>query len=356
MVTPHGTTAVVRALIDQGSELSFVSEAVVQALQLQRSSSLVSLFGIGSQRCGSTRGSVSLTFQHYQDPLVEFCIKAHIIPKLTGRVPSAPVSTDSCSHLSDLQLADPSYALPAPVDVLLGANIYGYLLCDEIRRGDLNSPVAQRTALGWIVSGLIAGSAVREGSATGEDRSVARSFSCSTDQELFELVNRFWAQEAVPSPDQPVMSEEDSRCESHFVESHSRTSGGRFVVRLPFKTKPPSFGDSKTIATRLLSNLHRRFKRDSVLHRPYSEFLAEYLELGHIWYPLLTIPLQSAATIYRITECSENPALLRNSELCLTAHSGRRLGYPSMTIFSLVQKSRTTWWTCCFDGGVTPTW
>ncbi|XP_025264302.1 uncharacterized protein LOC112637857 [Camponotus floridanus] len=51
----------VRAMLDQGSEVSIISEALVQRLRLPRSRSSVSIIGIGESRSGSTRGRVALS-------------------------------------------------------------------------------------------------------------------------------------------------------------------------------------------------------------------------------------------------------------------------------------------------------
>jgi len=149
LISPEGRHTVARALMDKGSELSFVRESLVQALGLQRHSKSILLTGIGAQK----RGRVTLKIQSYLQPNLEFSLETHVLPKLTGRVPGQEVAVHRWEHLSGLELADPLFAVPAKVDLLLGANIYGRLLMEDIRRGDPDSPVAQKTALGWIISG-----------------------------------------------------------------------------------------------------------------------------------------------------------------------------------------------------------
>ena len=58
----HGNPHPVRVLIDQGSEVSLISEALVQRLRLPRSRAAISIFGIGGSSSGSCRGKVSLNF------------------------------------------------------------------------------------------------------------------------------------------------------------------------------------------------------------------------------------------------------------------------------------------------------
>lgn len=52
----------VRALVDQGSESSLVSEALAQRLKLKRSPSSVTIYGVGGKRTGSARSCQSSDF------------------------------------------------------------------------------------------------------------------------------------------------------------------------------------------------------------------------------------------------------------------------------------------------------
>ncbi|EZA59660.1 hypothetical protein X777_16731 [Ooceraea biroi] len=146
-----GNSLVVRALLDQGSKVSFIRESLVQLLRLPRHRSLMHISGVGSRDVGATRGVVSLRLQSCVEPSDEFILQTYILPQLTGKIPSEPI-TYSWEHLQGLPFADPDFAIPGPIDLLLGANIYGLLLKSTIRKGPLNAPVAQETSLGWIVS------------------------------------------------------------------------------------------------------------------------------------------------------------------------------------------------------------
>ena len=57
----HGDPHPVRVLIDQGSEVFLISEALVQRLRLPRSRATISIFGIGGSPSSSCRGKISLS-------------------------------------------------------------------------------------------------------------------------------------------------------------------------------------------------------------------------------------------------------------------------------------------------------
>ncbi|XP_011859789.1 PREDICTED: uncharacterized protein LOC105557212 [Vollenhovia emeryi] len=204
-------------------------------------------------------------------------VNAYVLPRLTSRIPATRVRADSWTHLGGLELADPTFSTPGRIDLVLGADIYGALLRDAIRRGPSHSPVAQLTSLGWIISGPALESAQRRTVAPAR-----RSFSATPDHDLAELLSRFWKQEEVLPSSLPCLTPEEEDCEQQFASTHSRTPSGRYVVRLPFRTSPESLGDSRAAALKMNSAMQRRFVSDSSLADLYSEFMLEYETLGHM--------------------------------------------------------------------------
>lgn len=82
---------------------------------------------------------------------------------------------------------------------------------------------------------------------------------------------------------EPALSEEDERCEQHFIKTHERDSDGRYIVRLPFKNGPPiEVGSSRETAALLLSKLEQRLQKNPDVANQYAEFLREYNSMGHM--------------------------------------------------------------------------
>lgn len=61
------------------------------------------------------------------------------------------------------------------------------------------------------------------------------------------------------------MSSDDQAVEEHFLNTHTRDTNGRFIVRLPFRGLPIDSENCKQIALKRLMNLERRFQSDSFL-------------------------------------------------------------------------------------------
>jgi len=281
-ISTEGRELRARALPDQGSELSFVSEALVQALRLQRRHSVIPLFGVGALKSTTTRGIVRVDLQPHFESRVRFTVEAHILPQITSRLPPVPVKQHPWSHLSNLKLADPQFATPGNIDILLGADIYGYLLQNDVIRGQSEESVAQRTLLGWIISGPTAAK-------IQPNQRCTLIGMCAADQQLNEVVNQFWIQEIVSPPEGSLLSEDDQTCETHFRKTHSRDATGR----LPFK-QSANLGASKLRAARMLANLHHKFLQNHEFRQLYTEFLAEYESLGHMQYVGNNVPETSA--------------------------------------------------------------
>ncbi|KYN27424.1 hypothetical protein ALC57_03188, partial [Trachymyrmex cornetzi] len=81
----------------------------------------------------------------------------------------------------------------------------------------------------------------------------------------------------------PPLTDEEERCEQHFLATHSRSPEGRYIVRLSFRHELPiDIGDSLPIATVFYEKMERKLRWHAELSAQYNDFLAEYLALGHM--------------------------------------------------------------------------
>ncbi|XP_029169628.1 uncharacterized protein LOC114939494 [Nylanderia fulva] len=181
IISETGEQSRVRALIDQGSEISLISERIVQQLRLPRTKSSLSLIGIGARKSGTTR-DMSLFKLKNSDGDFEQSLSAHILPKLTTSIPSMKVENPDWPHLKGLKLADPNFKFPGTIDLILGVDIYSQIIESGLKKGEGSEPIAQLTKFGWIISG--------PSSFTSSSFS-PQSYHISVDQELHELLHKF---------------------------------------------------------------------------------------------------------------------------------------------------------------------
>ncbi|XP_076655135.1 uncharacterized protein LOC143360306 [Halictus rubicundus] len=272
---PRGQGCSARSLIDPGSEVSLITEALAQRLGVKRSQARVPLLGVGGARAKFTRGKTTLVISPPGRGELRFQIPVYILPELSRYRPyNLPARVD-WPHIRGLELADPGYHLADPVDILIGADSYNIILREGVRRGPPHTPVAQETALGWILTG-----GIDSGNADGSSsRAEVPVHHCNIDRELIEFLTRFWEQEEVETS--IPATADDRKAEKHFLDTHQRLPDGRFMVRLPF-ARTPELGDSRLIALRTLDSLSSRFQRSAEFRQAYGEFLATYEALGHM--------------------------------------------------------------------------
>jgi len=260
-----------RALIDQGSEATIVTERLAQRLRLPRSHTSVAVFGVGGKQTGVAKGRVNLDVWSRAGE-TSTSTSTLILPRLTGYANSADLPSDDWSHIEGLELADPDFASNDPIDVLLGADVYASILRDGLRKGSGLQPVAQRTMFGWILSGKIK---------SADDEDNVATHQCSVGESLSSLVKRFWEQEELTPFPTPLTAEE-RECEELYVRTHTRNSDGRYIVRLPVASPLPDLSETRAAAVRSLLRSERRFLKDTQFRDSYTEFMCTYERLAHM--------------------------------------------------------------------------
>ncbi|XP_070524007.1 uncharacterized protein [Cardiocondyla obscurior] len=269
-----GKKHTVRALIDPGSEVSLASESLMQKLKLPRFSDSTPIFGIGGIINMHARGKVIFKIESGTKTPFSLQITALILSRLTASGVSLENMYNEWQHLSGLELADPDFRASFNIELILGAEVYAIILEEGIRKGNINAPIAIKTALGWVLSGTAGGES------TGKGVSVHK---CTTGIDLSDLVKQFWQQEEIKLS-LPALTAEEIECEKHFVETHRRDETGRYIIRLPFLSKDaiPNFKNSRSIAVKMLQALEKRLSKQPQIRKLYNEFMTEYQQLEHM--------------------------------------------------------------------------
>ncbi|XP_050548421.1 uncharacterized protein LOC126910069, partial [Daktulosphaira vitifoliae] len=136
-----------------------------------------------------------------------------------------------------IDLADPSFAVPSKIDILFGTEVF----FEALKTGQIkpleNSPLFKETVFGWIVAGSVP---VRNSTPLHSFHARVRS-----EEESLKLqIEKCWSLEEIISS--PITPEEND-CVKHFNKTVIRDEEGRFVLK-----------------------------------SDYSNFMYEYLRLGHM--------------------------------------------------------------------------
>lgn len=267
-----GLETTLRALIDFGSQASFISENATQLIRLKKTPVRGSITGVGSTTT-PVRYLVQLEISSRCDkefslPLKAYVLKSHI----TSKLPSSTIEPKSnWSHLNGLTLADPQYFKSNKIDLLLGIDVYTEIVKNNLIKGPPGTPSAQETSLGWILFGNIS-----ERRHTNNDVLVMHQ---NIDINMDNLLENLWS---IDDTTNRKLTFDERTCEDIYEKTHTRDSTGRYIVKLPFKIPPQEIGSTRDIALKRLEQLERRLENKPHLKEDYCKVMEEYIQLNHM--------------------------------------------------------------------------
>ncbi|XP_053968732.1 uncharacterized protein LOC128870164 [Anastrepha ludens] len=140
-----------RMLLDSGSEKTIISENCVQRLGLRRQHSRIPIHGLNNIATGVSHGWVSLHITSMVDG-ESFNVEALIMPTISSSVPVQRLDKAQYSSFLSLDLADPTFYIPSPIDILLGSDKFFEILKGKKINNKSPNLKAFSTTLGWIVT------------------------------------------------------------------------------------------------------------------------------------------------------------------------------------------------------------
>lgn len=266
-----GQCTLLRALVDQGSQATFISERAAQLMKIKRSPVNGTITGVGSTKTKISH-MVQLELGSRYDEKFKLKVQAYIMTtRLTTQLPTNSIPVDNWSHIEGIPLADPSFNQPGKIDMLLGVEVYAQIMKSEIIRGPPHTPCAQNTSLGWILFGKI-------DAQHKEDEFI--SLHCC-DVMVDEMLKDMWE---LDTPNKRELTLEERLCEETYTTTHARTKDGKYIVKLPMKREQPlaAQGRTRDIALKRFHQLERQFERNSEFKKNYVKVVEEYMELNHI--------------------------------------------------------------------------
>ncbi|XP_059225708.1 uncharacterized protein LOC131997872 [Stomoxys calcitrans] len=261
-----------RALIDSGSEASFISEKLFNQLRLPSKFASTKIFGLNGTTSAQSKRMCSLTIGSRFDAEVVIEATAIVIPHLTSALPT--FERGIFSSLPDLRLADPEFYKTSHIDMLLGADLIPFIMLGGVRRNVCDSLIAQETVFGWILTGPVKLSPISSFNAR-----VSFFNGASLDRQI----SRFWEVEDLPRHRE--MSPDDFICEENYKNTTRRDSSGRYIVSLPFREGFPhslGLGHSRKLAVAQFLRSEKRLLGTPDVKAQYDAVVNEYLELGHM--------------------------------------------------------------------------
>lgn len=266
-------TSIVRSLCDNGSQINLITENCIQHHGIPKIKQYTPIAGIGSS--SHATGYVDVDLVHRINKNITTPARLHVVARICSTLPEHHLPKLISNEIVENDLADNTYNIPGPIDILIGAGTLAAIVTNQMVRvpnGD-KIIIAQHTKFGYIVYG--------QTSAIGSIET--KGFNITLPTELLDLnaiMVRFWERESIPKA--RIWSNDEKRAEQIFVETHFRDTEGRFVVQIPMKDKPPPLGSSRDIAVACFHRLERRFKQQPDLYQKYRAVIDDYFAKGHL--------------------------------------------------------------------------
>ena len=191
-------------------------------------------------------------------------------------------STDSITNFANLS----GIALPPSqytnVDLLIGSNAPDCFIIHDQRTGKSGEPYAQRYPLGWAIIGPLHCVQSNTQAGAGATASQVNLLKQVSNEELSTQLAQFWRYDFPDSvaSNKASLSVDDKIAEKIVSESIKKVEG-RYMLRMPFRTKPSTIPNNRTMAETRMKYLHRKLQRDSKLKEGYVKTVQGYISAGY---------------------------------------------------------------------------
>ncbi|CAI6367665.1 unnamed protein product [Macrosiphum euphorbiae] len=263
-----------RALLDSASQGNFITNNLVCKLRLAKHKFDCAISGVNAAECRVSHvvtAEVRARTNEYTRS-----INFMTLPKITSKLPTSPIHVSNSYTVPEyIEFADPTYATPGEIDLLLGAEVFFDTLRSGQYKPTANGLVYQETAFGWVVAG-----SVQQHSSNSGHTFVAQTLPSDCCRQIEKQISKFWHLEELGKVE--CFSLEEKQCIEHFEKSVTKGADGRFIVQLPFKENPNELGNSKAVALKRFMSTENRLRINPKLKEAYVQFINEYVKLGHM--------------------------------------------------------------------------
>lgn len=141
----------VRALIDSGSQVTFIVDNLVLQLGLSINTSNVPIIGIENSTSATSHGTTRCHLRPLASVSPSVILDAIVLSNICSQLLSVAVDPETIHHIGNVTLAYTSWNISGKIDLLFGADI----LKHEILHGNKSKPPAINIIFRWVLVGPI---------------------------------------------------------------------------------------------------------------------------------------------------------------------------------------------------------
>lgn len=270
------TINICRAIADTGATVNCISKQYVQENKLQTYKCQKGILGVSGPE--TIRNKVVAYIRPWFDSNVVIPVEFLVLQNLDGAYPSKQIVA-SKEQIIHLGLADEEFDKPAPIQALLGVEVYAKIIGNDIYKNE-NGAMMQSTSFGHIILGKF--STKKDSFNESPIFNIINDIEVENDK-IVKALNKFWEIENTnKSINEMFFNDEAKAVEKIYADTYSREKNGRYVVTIPIKPECKGLGDSRNLALRQFLQLERRLEKKPELKEKYIQFMREYKSLGYL--------------------------------------------------------------------------
>ncbi len=270
-------TAEVRAILDTGSQRSYVTARIRELLGARTTHTetmIVKTFGVAR---GEKRSCDVVQLRISTNDGETLSLPMVVVPHICDPVCAQPIDVSQASygHLAGLEFADSGeVGSSLRIDLLIGSDHYWKLVTGRVVKQD-SGPTAIETRLGWVLSGPAEGlchDTVLNLTSTHSSH-LLRVDATTESESLDAGLKRFWELESLG------ILKEEHPVQQQFSQKIA-FKRGRYEVHLPWKESHPPLPDNYNLCRRRLDGLLTRLRQDPERLQQYNAVIQDELRQG----------------------------------------------------------------------------
>ncbi|XP_057372209.1 uncharacterized protein LOC130693104 [Daphnia carinata] len=277
VIEANGRTWTGYGLLDPGSQISMITNALANELGLQgeKGISIIGTYHGRDPTAHTTKVSFRISSLDKSSSFeIPNCYSVPVLKIKNENVDLKKLVKD-WPHLAGLKVPAQN---SVDVNVLIGSCDMAPQEVLEIKRDPLNerAPRGLRTAFGWCIAGPISPAAVAQLQCN------SLSLAPPPDQDLVNAIDRFLLTETYEArAGVKVPVSDDELRANKILNETTRFVGDRYESGFLWKNEEPNLPDNSQSTLARFLKLERRLIADENLGRRYSAAINEYISLGH---------------------------------------------------------------------------
>ena len=274
--TDSGNKRQTRALLDTGSEKTFLKRNLGEELGLNGPQKTFNIHGIGDrqkkEKCREVQFNIILGNKKLKINAIEMKNICSDTLQITN-------IKKSWKHLQGLNLNKVENQ-NNEIGLIIGLDIYDHVVTGNKILGKPGQPNALETKNGWILYGNI------DEKKTFSEINSTKAMFCRTMNSQTETQNDLdilWKSETIAKPLNELMTVDEEQAENHFIKTTTfNEEEKRYQIRLPFRHPNQNCPNNRQPVYHRLTSLERQLDKNTAAKEQFHAAIDEYIQQGFV--------------------------------------------------------------------------